>query len=60
LARAGLLQHRPRPPAPKISDVILICGEILHEMLSGQKSVGEALTAVQDRRDALMRANGHY
>jgi multiple sugar transport system substrate-binding protein len=60
LARAGLLQYWPRPPAPEISDVIFICGEELHEMLRGQKSVADALATAQNRCDALMRANGHY
>lgn len=60
MARAGLLQYWPRPPAPEISEVIGICGEELHEMLRGQKSAADALAAAQNRCDALMRANGHY
>jgi len=60
MARAGLLQHWPRPPAPEISEVIAICGEELHDMLRGLVSIEDALTRAQNRADALMRAAGHY
>lgn len=60
MARAGMLQYWPRPPAPEISEVIGICGEEMHEMLRGQKSIPDALRDAQARCDALMRANGHY
>lgn len=59
-ARSGLLQYWPRPPAPEIADIITICGEELHDMLRGVKSIDEALAGAQNRGDALMRANGHY
>ena len=59
-ARSDLLQYWPRPPAPEIADVITICGEELHDMLRGVKSIREALSKAQNRSDALMRANGRY
>jgi multiple sugar transport system substrate-binding protein len=59
-ARTGQLQLWPRPPAPEISDVITICGEELHDMCRGLKSVAEALAEAQNRADRLMREAGHY
>jgi multiple sugar transport system substrate-binding protein len=32
------LQFWPRPPAPRIREIILICGEELHDMLRGVKT----------------------
>lgn len=60
MARGGLLQHWPRPPAAEISEVIAICGEEFHDMLRGLVSIEDALLRAQNRADALMRANGHY
>ncbi len=60
MAHAGQLQYWPRPPAPEISDVISICGEELHDMCRGLKSLDQALTDAQNRADRLMRAHGHY
>ena len=60
MERTGLLQYWPRPPAPEIAQVITICGEEMHDMLRGLKSVQAALTAAQNRADRLMRARGHY
>ena len=60
MARTGLLQHWPRPPAPEISEVIAICGEEFHDMLRGLVTIEDALTRAQNRADALMRAAGHY
>jgi len=59
-AHAGLQQYWPRPPAPGIADIITICGEELHDMLRGVKSLKDALSHAQNRADALMRANGYY
>jgi len=59
-ARSNLLQYWPRPPAPEIADVITICGEELHDMLRGVKSIQQALSEAQNRSDALMRANNRY
>lgn len=60
MARTGLLQYWPRPPVPEIADVITICGEEMHDMLRGLKSVRVALTEAQNRADRLMRARGYY
>lgn len=60
MARAGQLQFWPRPPAPEIAEIITICGEELHDMLRGLKSIDAALTNAQNRADALMRGHGHY
>ena len=59
-ARSDLLQCWPRPPAPEIADIITICGEELHDMLRGVKSIRDALSQAQNRSDALMRAKGRY
>jgi multiple sugar transport system substrate-binding protein len=51
------LQFWPRPPAPQISDIILICGEELHDMLRGVvRHRREAALTAQNRADALLRA----
>jgi len=60
MAHAGQLQYWPRPPAPEITDVIAICGEELHDMCRGLKSLEQALTDAQNRADRLMRSHGHY
>ena len=60
MARNGLLQMWPRPPIPEISEIIAITGEEIHDLLSGDRSVEPVLANIQNRVDALMRANGHY
>jgi len=54
MARSGLLQYWPRPPAPQIAEIIAICGEEMHDMLRGLKSARAALAAAQNRADRLM------
>jgi multiple sugar transport system substrate-binding protein len=60
MAQLGQLQFWPRPPAPEIADIITICGEEMHDMCRGLKTVNAALAAAQNRADRLMRAHGHY
>lgn len=60
MARSGLLKLWPRPPVPEITRIIAIAGEEIHDMLTGAKTIPEALLAAQNRGDALMRASGHY
>ena len=60
MARAGQLQFWPRPPAPEIADIITICGEELHDMLRGLRTIEDALSNAQNRADTLMRRHGHY
>ena len=60
LERHGLVQFWPRPPAPEIAEIITICGEEMHDMARGLKSVKVALTDAQNRADALMRSKGYY
>lgn len=59
-AARGYLRMWPRPPIPGISDIIAIAGEEIHDLLSGRKSLDEALTKAQNRADKMMRARGHY
>ncbi len=60
MARFETLQMWPRPPVPEITEIIAIAGEEIHDMLSGAKSIKQALENSQNRADTLMRANGHY
>ena len=50
------LQFWPRPPAPSITAITTICGEELHDMLRGVKTVAAALSDAQNRADALVHA----
>jgi multiple sugar transport system substrate-binding protein len=50
----------PRPPVPEISGIIAIAGEEIHDLLSGRKSLRDALLTAQNRADSMMRAAGHY
>lgn len=45
------LQFWPRPPIPRISEVITICGEELHDMLRGLTKPRVALQRAQDRAE---------
>lgn len=49
------LQFWPRPPIPRISDIIHICGHELHDMLRGIVTPREALARAQARAETLMR-----
>ncbi len=60
MERRGLVQFWPRPPAPEIADIITICGEEMHDMARGLKSVRSALADAQNRADRLMRSKGYY
>jgi multiple sugar transport system substrate-binding protein len=60
MERAGIVQFWPRPPAPEIAEIISICGEEMHDMARGTKTVSAALSAAQDRADRLMRSKGYY
>jgi multiple sugar transport system substrate-binding protein len=60
MARQGLVQYWPRPPIPELQEIVSILGQEIFPMLHGQTSVKDALITVQNRCDALMRANGHY
>ena len=60
LERSGLVQFWPRPPAPEIAEIITICGEEMHDMARGLKSVRVALADAQNRGDRLMRSKGYY
>jgi multiple sugar transport system substrate-binding protein len=59
-ATRGYLRMWPRPPIPGISDIIAIAGEEIHDLLSGRKSIVDALGRAQIRADTLMRARGYY
>ena len=48
------LQFWPRPPIPKISDIINLCGVELHDMLRGLVSPDEALARLQARAEEIL------
>lgn len=48
------LQFWPRPPVPRICDIIKICGEELHDMLRGIVTPREALKKAQARAEKAM------
>jgi multiple sugar transport system substrate-binding protein len=50
------LQFWPRAPVPSITAITNICGEELHDMLRGVKTVAAALSDAQNRADALVHA----
>jgi len=54
------VQFWPRPPAPEIAEIINICGEEMHDMARGVKSLKVALSDAQNRADRLMRSKGYY
>ena len=56
----GCLRMWPRPPVPGIAEIIAIAGEEIHDLLSGRKTVREALTLAQNRADRVMRSLGFY
>jgi multiple sugar transport system substrate-binding protein len=60
MERAGIVQFWPRPPAPEIAEIINICGEEMHDMARGAKTIGTALATAQNRADRLMRSQGYY
>jgi multiple sugar transport system substrate-binding protein len=60
MARLGYMRMWPRPPIAENAPIVAIIGEEIHDMLSGAKSVAQALAAAQQRVNALMRARGHY
>jgi multiple sugar transport system substrate-binding protein len=51
------LQFWPRPPVPKISEIITICGEEAHDMLRGVTAPRQALRRMQARAEAALRDN---
>ena len=51
------LQFWPRPPVPRISDLIAICGEEFHDMLRGITSPRTALARAQERAERALGAN---
>ena len=48
------LQFWPRPPIPRISDIIEICGTELHDMLRGIVPPRTALARAQERAEAIL------
>src|SRR6056297_3248667 len=49
------LQFWPRPPSPRISEIISICGHELHDMLRGLVTPSEALARAQQRAEKALR-----
>lgn len=60
LARAGQLLSWSTPPVAELNRMLLILGEELHPMLSGEIAPAVALASAQGRIDAMMREAGHY
>jgi multiple sugar transport system substrate-binding protein len=60
MERHGLVQFWPRPPAPEMAEIINICGEEMHDMARGLKTIKAALADAQNRADRLMRSRGYY
>ena len=60
MATNGILKVWARPPVPELSRIIAIAGEEIHDFLSGQKELENALSDAQNRADSLMRERGHY
>ncbi|WP_291838811.1 extracellular solute-binding protein [Limimaricola sp.] len=52
------LQFWPRPPVPRICDIITICGEEFHDMLRGVVTPREALARAQSRAEDAIRSTG--
>lgn len=53
MAKEGYLRMWPRPPVPGIADLITIAGEEVHDILSGTKTMREALATAQHRAELL-------
>ncbi len=53
------LQFWPRPPIPKISDIIHVCGHELHDMLRGIVTPKQALARVQARAEEILHTPVH-
>ncbi|MDP2737500.1 MAG: extracellular solute-binding protein [Pseudorhodobacter sp.] len=49
------LQYWPRPPIPRISEIIAICGHEMHDMLRGIVTPRAALKKAQARAEAALR-----
>lgn len=60
MERTGVLQGWPRPPIPELPEIVNIIGEEIFGILRRDTTIKSALGAVQNRCDALMRANGRY
>ena len=60
MERTGVLQSWPRPPIPELPEVVQIIGEEIFKILKRDTTIKSALSSLQNRCDALMRANGHY
>lgn len=59
MARQGYLRMWPRPPVPGIADLIAIAGEEIHDILSGTKTMRDALATAQRRAEALPQFQHH-
>ena len=53
------LQFWPRPPLPRISDIITLCGTELHDMLRGLAAPEEALARLQARAEEILETPLH-
>jgi multiple sugar transport system substrate-binding protein len=53
MAGKGYMRMWPRPPVPGIADLIAIAGEEIHDVLSGTKTMREALSTAQGRAESL-------
>lgn len=60
MERTDILQSWPRPTIPELPDIVKIIGEEIFGILKRDTTAKAALSSLQNRCDAIMRANGHY
>lgn len=60
MERRGQVQSWPRPPIPEFSDIVSVLGIEIHRLLTMESTIEQALTASQNRIDAIMKANNRY
>lgn len=54
MAKRGQIRLWPRPPVASYSHVVSILGDEIHDMLSGKKSIAEALQRSQERAEKIV------
>ena len=60
MAADGTLAGWQRPPVPEIQKIVDVLGAEMHQMLSGEKSIGDALSNSQRLIDREMKKAGYY
>jgi multiple sugar transport system substrate-binding protein len=60
MAEEGFMAGWQRPPVPEIQKIVDVLGAEMHQMLTGDKSVADALSDSQRLIDRAMRKAGYY